>query len=97
MADEDKPRFNYLGPKVIRPSENEKPVTILTANTIGNMRSRRLFRVLLDSRSTVSMIKMSCLRNLGSKFRRNSDRNSRIPFRFGDFAPGITEFQYVRS
>ena len=30
--------------------------------------------------------------NLGCKFRRNSGRNSWIPFRFGDFAPGTTEF-----
>jgi hypothetical protein len=34
---------------------------------------------------------------LGCKFRRNSDRNSRIPFRFGDFAPGTTELLYVLS
>ena len=39
----------------------ETPVTILTANTIGLAKSRRLFRVLLDSGSTVCMIKMSCL------------------------------------
>ena len=37
-GEEDKPQFNYLGPKVIRPSVNEKPVTILTANTIGTIR-----------------------------------------------------------
>ena len=35
--------FNYLGPKIIRPRANESPITILTANTIGCARSRRLF------------------------------------------------------
>ena len=40
---------------------NETPVTILTANTIGTVKSRRLLRVLLDSGATVSMIKKSCL------------------------------------
>ena len=29
---------------------------------------------------------------LGCKFRRNSGRNSQIPFRFGDFASGTTEY-----
>jgi hypothetical protein len=29
---------------------------------------------------------------LGCKFWRNSGWNSQIPFRFGDFAPGTTEF-----
>ena len=41
--------------------KQESPITICTANTIGNVRSRRLFRVLLDSGSTVSMIKRSAI------------------------------------
>ena len=41
--------------------KQESPVIICTANTIGNVRSRRLFRVLLDSGSTVSMIKRSTI------------------------------------
>ena len=53
--------FNYLGPKIIMPRANESPITTLTANTIGCARSCRLFRLLLDSGSTVSMIKISCL------------------------------------
>ena len=57
----DFPQIYYSGPKVIKAPANETPVTILTANTIGLAKSRRLFRVLLDSGSTVSMIKKSCL------------------------------------
>ena len=34
---------------------------------------------------------------LGCKFRRNSGRNSQIPFRFGDFASGTTEYLYESS
>jgi len=56
----EEPRFNYHGPKVMLP-KYESPVTICTADTIGSLRSRRLFRVLLDSGSTVSMIKRSAL------------------------------------
>ena len=41
--------------------KQESPITICTANTIGNVRSHRLFWVLLDSGSTVSMIKRSAL------------------------------------
>ena len=36
------PRFNFTGPKVV-PKRHETPVTILTANTIGAVRSRRIF------------------------------------------------------
>ena len=57
---EDKPQFNYRGPKVL-PTKNETPVTICTTNTIGMVKSRRLFRVLLDSGATCSLIKRSCL------------------------------------
>ena len=55
-------QFNYLGPKILKNAPTgETPVTILTANTIGLAKSRRLLRVLLDSGSTVSMIKRSCI------------------------------------
>jgi hypothetical protein len=37
------------------------------------------------------------LDTLGCKFRWNSGQNSRIPFRFGDFAPGTTECLYENS
>ena len=56
----EKLQFNYRGPKVV-PRRHETPVTILTANTIGTLKSRRIFRVLLDSGSTCSLIKRSCL------------------------------------
>jgi hypothetical protein len=59
---EENIQFNYLGPKILKQAPaGETPATILTANTIGLARSRRLFRVLLDSGSTVCMIKRSCL------------------------------------
>ena len=54
--------LTYLGPKILKKATpGETLVTILTANTIGLAKSRRLFRVLLDSWSTVFMIKKSCL------------------------------------
>eukprot|EP00956_Cyclotella_meneghiniana_P013480 scaffold19537_cov82-Cyclotella_meneghiniana.AAC.1 len=56
----EKLQFNYRGPKVV-PRRHETPVTILTANTIGTLKSRRIFRVLLDSGSTCSLVKRSCL------------------------------------
>ena len=56
----DEPRYNYHGPKIIVP-RHECPVTICTADTIGAVKSRRLLRVLLDSGSTVSLIKRSAL------------------------------------
>jgi hypothetical protein len=56
----DEPRYNYHGPKIIVP-RHECPVTICTADTIGAVKSRRLLRVLLDSGSTVSMIKRSVI------------------------------------
>jgi hypothetical protein len=56
----DAPRFNYHGPKIEIPKQ-DSPVTICTADTIGTIRSRRLFRVLFDSGSNVSMIKRSAL------------------------------------
>ncbi len=56
----DAPWFNYHGPKIKIPKQ-ELPVTICIADTIGTIRSQRLFRVLFDSGSTVSMIKRSAL------------------------------------
>jgi hypothetical protein len=50
------PQLNYHGPK-IKISKQKSPVTICTADTIGTIRSQRLFRVLFDSGSNVSMIK----------------------------------------
>ncbi len=57
---DDTPWFNYHGPKIKIPKQ-ESPVTICTADTIGNIRSRRLFWVLFDSGLNVSMIKRSAL------------------------------------
>ncbi len=54
------PWFNYHGPKIKIP-EQESPVTICTTDTIGTMRSWRLFWVLFDSGLNVSMIKRSAL------------------------------------
>eukprot|EP00804_Cyclotella_cryptica_P016884 CCRYP_001852-RA/>CCRYP_001852-RA protein AED:0.35 eAED:0.35 QI:0/0/0/1/0/0/2/0/383 len=56
----DEPRYHYHGPKIIVP-RHECPVTICTADTIGAVKSRRLLRVLLDSGSTVALIKRSAL------------------------------------
>ena len=56
---EDEIGFNYRGPKVL--PINETPVTICTANTIGCVRSRKLFRVLMDSGSSGCLIKRSAL------------------------------------
>ena len=58
-ADLDEIEFNYHGLKVI--PRHETPVTICTANTIGAVCSRTLFRVLFDSGSNVCMIKKSAL------------------------------------
>jgi hypothetical protein len=56
----DAPQFNYHGPKIKIPKQ-ELPITICTADTIGTIRSQRLFQVLFDSGSNVSMIKRSAL------------------------------------
>ena len=67
QGEDETPQFNYCGPKVL-PTRHETPVTICTANTIGTLRSRRIFRVLFDSGSNVSLIKRSCLpRNCKTK------------------------------
>jgi hypothetical protein len=54
------PCYNYHGPKVVIPKQ-ESPITICTTNTIGIVRSQRLFQVLLDSGLTVSTIKRSAI------------------------------------
>ena len=56
----EQPRYNYHGPKIVLPP-NESPVTICTTDTINMVKSRRLLRVLLDSGSTVSLIKRTAL------------------------------------
>ncbi len=56
----DTPQFNYHGPKIMTPKQ-ELPVTICTADRIGTIQSQRLFQVLFDSGSNVSMIKRSAL------------------------------------
>ncbi len=38
----DAPRFNYHGPQIKIPKQ-ELPITICTADTIGTIRSQRLF------------------------------------------------------
>ncbi len=58
----DTPRFHYHGSKFKIPKQ-ELPATICTADTIGTIQSQRLFRVLFDSGSAVSMIKRSALPN----------------------------------
>ncbi len=57
---DDTPQFNYHGPK-IKITKQESPVTICTVDTIGTVRSQRLFRVLFDLGLNVSMIKRSAL------------------------------------
>jgi hypothetical protein len=59
-VENDTPQFNYHGPKIKIPKQ-ESAMTICTADTIGTIRSQRLFRVLSDSSSNVSMIKRSAL------------------------------------
>jgi hypothetical protein len=46
---------------MIKITKQESPFTICAADTIGAMRSQRLFQVLFDSGSNVSMIKRSAL------------------------------------
>jgi hypothetical protein len=59
-GEEDRPQYSYKGPKIMS-TRHETPVTILTTNTIGTLRSGRIFRVLLDHGSNVALIKCSCL------------------------------------
>jgi hypothetical protein len=42
-------------------SRNLTPVTIMVADTIGTIKSRRLLKVLLDSGSTTTLINKQCL------------------------------------
>jgi hypothetical protein len=42
-------------------SRNLTPVTIMVADTIGTVKSRRLLKVLLDSGSTTTLINKRCL------------------------------------
>jgi hypothetical protein len=56
----DAPQFHYHGPKIKIPKQ-ELPITICAADTIGTIRSQRLFRVFFDSGSNVSMIERSAL------------------------------------
>jgi hypothetical protein len=57
---DDTPQFNYHGPKIKIPKQ-ESSVIICTADRFGTIRGQRLFRVLFDSGSNVSMIKRSAL------------------------------------
>ncbi len=43
------------------PIRNLTPVTIMVADTIGTVRSRRLLKILLDSGSTTTLINKTCL------------------------------------
>ncbi len=43
------------------PTRNLTPVTIMVADTIGTVRSRRLLKILLDSGSTTTLINKKCL------------------------------------
>ncbi len=54
------PWFNYHGPKFMI-SKQELPITICTSDTIGTIHSQRLFQMLFDSGSNISMIKRSAL------------------------------------
>ncbi len=58
---EGESQFNYRGPKVL--PTNETPVTICICNTIGYIRSQKIFRILLDSGSNTCLIKRLCLPN----------------------------------
>ena len=59
VFDEDDIEYCFHGPKII--PKNETPATICTVNTIGTIRSRRLFRILLDSGASCCLIKKSSL------------------------------------
>ena len=56
---DDDIEYCFHGPKII--PRNETPATICTVNTIGAIRSRRLFRILLDSGASCCLIKKSSL------------------------------------
>ena len=50
-----------LKPQKIPQNRNLTPVTIMVADTIGTIKSRRLLKVLLDSGSTTTLINKRCL------------------------------------
>lgn len=89
-VDDDGIRFNYRGSKVV--PRNECPVTICTVNTIGAARSRRLFRVLLDSGclchvdQTISLARRHCSQGtVGNKIRQDL-RRTNVGHGSGDYA-----------
>ena len=51
----------HVKPTKIPQSRNLTPVTIMVADTIGTVKSRRLLKVLLDSGSTTTLINKKCL------------------------------------
>ena len=51
----------HVKPTKIPQSRNLTPVTIMEADTIGAVKSRRLLKVLLDSGSTTTLINKRCL------------------------------------
>ena len=51
----------HVKPTKIPQSRNLTPVTIMVADTIGTVKSRRLLKVLLDSGSTTTLINKRCL------------------------------------
>ena len=57
---DDTPQFSYHGHKIKIPKQ-ESHMTSYTADTIGTIRSQRLFQVLFDSGLNVSMIKVISL------------------------------------
>jgi len=56
---DDDIEYCFYGPKII--PKNETPESICTVNTIGAIRSRQLFRILLDSGASCCLIKRSSL------------------------------------
>jgi hypothetical protein len=58
--EDEKPQFNYHGPKIKIPKQ-ESYMNICTTDTVGTIRSGRLFQVHFDSGLNVSMIKRSAL------------------------------------
>ncbi len=59
-VEDDTPQFNYHGPNIKIPKQ-ESPMTICMDDTIGTIRSQKLFQVLFDSGLNVSTIKRSAL------------------------------------
>jgi hypothetical protein len=57
IFDEDDIEYFFHGPKII-PKNEFSPATICTVNTIGAIRSRRLFHILLDSGASCCLISL---------------------------------------